>query len=96
MWEKLSTDSQIDQLACCGLGRDPFFSWAVDMFKSADDYVKGCYALTTWDTYGLWSYKDWARDTCDVLVEFPLQRVYRFKSSWLSDMSNRLFVVVST
>jgi hypothetical protein len=44
---------------CCGLGRDPFFSRAVDLFKSVDDYVKGCYAL----------------DACGVLVGFPLKGV---------------------
>jgi hypothetical protein len=27
------------------LGQEPFFSGAVDLFKSVDDYVKGCYAL---------------------------------------------------
>jgi hypothetical protein len=28
------------------LGREPFFSRVVDMFKYVDDYMKGCYAWT--------------------------------------------------
>jgi hypothetical protein len=54
------------------VGREPFFLEAVDMFKSVSDYVKGCYALTAWDTYGLRPYADWAWDACGVLVGFPL------------------------
>jgi hypothetical protein len=46
MEEKLGTDLQTDQLSCCGLGREPFFSRVVDMFKSVDDYMKDCYVLT--------------------------------------------------
>jgi hypothetical protein len=44
--EKLGTDPQTDQPVCCGLGQEPFFSGAVDLFKSVDHYVKDCYALT--------------------------------------------------
>jgi hypothetical protein len=44
--EKLGTDPQIDHPVCCGLDWEAFFSGAVDLFKSVDDYVKGCYALT--------------------------------------------------
>jgi hypothetical protein len=44
--EKLCTDPWICQSTCYGLYREPFFSGAVDLFKSVDDYVKGCYALT--------------------------------------------------
>jgi hypothetical protein len=44
--EKLGTDSWTGQPMCCGLCREPFFLGAVDMFKSIDNYVKGCYALT--------------------------------------------------
>jgi hypothetical protein len=72
MGEKLGMDPWTGQLACCELGREPFFSGAVDLFKSIDDYVKGCYALTVWDTYGLGPYVDWAWDACGVLVRFPL------------------------
>jgi hypothetical protein len=88
--EKLGTDSRTGQLACCGLCQEPFFSGAMDLFKSIDDYVKGCYALTAWDTFGLTPYADWAWDACGVLVGFPLQGAHQFKSPWLSDMSNRL------
>jgi hypothetical protein len=85
--EKLGTDLWIDQPACCGFCQEPFFSGAVDLFKSVDDCAKGCYALTVWDTYGLGPCVDWTWDVCGVLVSFPLQRVHRFESSWLSDMS---------
>jgi hypothetical protein len=44
--EKLGTDLRIDQSACCGLCQEPFFSGAVALLNSIDDYVKGCYALT--------------------------------------------------
>jgi hypothetical protein len=47
MGEKLGMDPRTGQPACCGLGLEPFFSGAVDLFKFADDYAKGCYALTT-------------------------------------------------
>jgi hypothetical protein len=40
MGVKLGTDSRTDQPSCCGLGREPFFLRAVDLFKSVDDYVK--------------------------------------------------------
>jgi hypothetical protein len=40
-------DPQTSQPACCGLGREPFFSGAVDLLKSVNDYVKDCYALIT-------------------------------------------------
>jgi hypothetical protein len=41
-------------------------------------------------------YADWAWDAYGVLIRFPLQGVHRFESPRLSDMSNRLFVAVST
>jgi hypothetical protein len=41
MGEKLGTDPWIGQPSCCGLGREPFFLGAVDLFKSIDNYVKG-------------------------------------------------------
>jgi hypothetical protein len=44
--EKLCTDSQIRQSSSCGLCRELFFSGVVDLYKSVDDFVKGCYALT--------------------------------------------------
>jgi hypothetical protein len=45
--EKLGKNPQIGQPVCYGLGQEPFFSGAVDLFKSIDDYMKGYYALTT-------------------------------------------------
>jgi hypothetical protein len=47
MGEKLGMDPRTGQPTCCGLGQEPFFSRVVDLFKSVDDYVKDCYALTT-------------------------------------------------
>jgi hypothetical protein len=94
--EKLGTNPLIDQPTCCGLCLEPCFSGAVDILNSVDDYTKGCYALTIWDTYDLRPYVDWAWDTCGVLVGFPLHGVHQFESSWLSDMSNLLFVAIST
>jgi hypothetical protein len=45
--EKLCTYLWIGQPTCCELCWDPFFSGAVALLNSVDDYVKGCYALTT-------------------------------------------------
>jgi hypothetical protein len=45
--EKLGMDPWIKRSSSCGLCRDPFFSGAVDLYKSVDDFTKGCYALTT-------------------------------------------------
>jgi hypothetical protein len=71
--EKLGTDPWIGQSSCCGLCWEPFFfSGAVTLLNSVDDYTKGCYALTTWDMYGLGPYAEWAWDACGVLVKFPL------------------------
>jgi hypothetical protein len=44
--EKRGTDPWTGQLACCGLCRKSFFLGAVDLYKSIDDYMKGCYVLT--------------------------------------------------
>jgi hypothetical protein len=38
--EKLGTDPWIGQPACCGLGREPFFSGAVTLSNSIDDTQK--------------------------------------------------------
>jgi hypothetical protein len=45
--EKLGMNPRIDQPSCCGLGQEPFFSGAVALLNSVDDYAKGCYELTT-------------------------------------------------
>jgi hypothetical protein len=47
MGEKVGMDPRIGQPSCCRLFREHLFSGAVDLFKSVDDYTKGCYALTT-------------------------------------------------
>jgi hypothetical protein len=41
--EKQGTNPQISQLMCCGLYQEPFFSGAVALLNSVDDYVKGCH-----------------------------------------------------
>jgi hypothetical protein len=41
--EKLGTDQRIDQPACYGLCREPFFSGAVALSIVVDDFVKGCH-----------------------------------------------------
>jgi hypothetical protein len=41
--EKLGTDQRIGQPACCGLCQELFFSGAVSLLNSVDDYVKGCH-----------------------------------------------------
>jgi ribonuclease I len=46
MGDKLGTDPWTSQSACYGLSQEPFFSETVGLFKSIDNYVKGCYALT--------------------------------------------------
>jgi hypothetical protein len=33
-------------------------------------FTKGCYMLTTWDTYDRWPYADWAWEACGMLVGF--------------------------
>jgi hypothetical protein len=44
--EKLGTNPWIGRPLSCGLCREPFFSGAVNMYKSVDDSVKDCYMLT--------------------------------------------------
>jgi hypothetical protein len=44
--EKLGTNPRITQLGW-GLCREPFFSGAVALLNSVNDYVKGCYMWTT-------------------------------------------------
>jgi hypothetical protein len=44
--EKLGTDPQIGQPACCGLCREPFFSGVVTLLNFVDDYMKGRYMWT--------------------------------------------------
>jgi hypothetical protein len=72
MIEKLGTNLWTSQPASCGLGREPFFLGAVELFKSINDYVKGWYALTMWDMYGMGPYTDRAWDVCGMLAWFTL------------------------
>jgi hypothetical protein len=44
--EKLGMNLRIGQSVCYGLCQEPFFSGAVALLNSVDDYTKGCYALT--------------------------------------------------
>jgi hypothetical protein len=56
--------------------------------------VKGCHVWGLPVGRVRRAYMDWrGKRTCRVDQVFPLQGVHRFESPWLSDMSNRLFVV---
>jgi hypothetical protein len=44
--KKLGTGPRIRRSSSCGLCRGLFFSRAVDLFKSVNDFTNGCYALT--------------------------------------------------
>jgi hypothetical protein len=68
--EKLGMDPRIGQLACCELCREPFFSGAVALLNSVDDYIKCCYMRTMWDTYGPGPYANWTLEAWDMLVRF--------------------------
>jgi hypothetical protein len=45
--EKLGMEPWIGQSTCYGLCREPFFSGAVTLLNSVDDFMKGCYMWTT-------------------------------------------------
>jgi hypothetical protein len=86
--EKLSTDPRIGQPACCGLCQE---LWDLSTSHkrlprtrtARRKRMSGVRGLV-WEAYmSCWS-------------GFPLQGVHQFKSPQLSDISNRLFVVVST
>jgi hypothetical protein len=68
--EKMGKDPWFRQPSSCGLCRESFFSGVVDLYKYGGDFVKGCYALITWDMYGLGPYADWAWKVCGMLVGF--------------------------
>jgi hypothetical protein len=72
--EKLGIDLWIGRPACWGLCREPFFSGAVGSVQIYRWLAKGCYALSTWDTYGLGPYAEWAWDACGMLVGFSPSR----------------------
>jgi hypothetical protein len=45
--EKLGIDPRIGQPLRCGSGCEPFFSGAVALPNTIDNYVKGCHVWTT-------------------------------------------------
>jgi hypothetical protein len=74
--EKLGMDLRIGQPVCYGLCREPFFSEAVALLNSVDDYVKGCHVwgLPTRSIHR--AYVDWrGKRTYRVDRVFPY-RVY--------------------
>jgi hypothetical protein len=94
--EKLGMDPRIDQPACCGLCREPFFRerWPCSTLLMTSRRVAIC------GPHGIRMVLDHTRTECEKRVvcwsSFPLWGVHRFESPRLSDMSNRLFVVVIT
>jgi hypothetical protein len=44
--EKVDMDPRIRWSSSSGLYREPFFSGAVGLYKSVDDFTKDCYVLT--------------------------------------------------
>jgi hypothetical protein len=91
--EKLGMDPRISQLACCGLCREPFFSAAVALSITVDDFMKGCHIWGSPAGSVHRAYVDWrGKHMCRVDLGFPLQGVHQYELSRLSDMSNRLFV----
>jgi hypothetical protein len=67
MGEKLGGEPHIGHPACCGLRRESFFSGAMDLLNSVDDYAKGCHVQLVMIVHVVW-------------IRFLLQDVYRFKS----------------
>jgi hypothetical protein len=94
MEEKLGMDPRIGQPVCCELCQEPFFSGAVDLFKSVDDCIK----VTIRGLCEIHMVLDHMRTERGKRVVcwlgFPLQSVHRFESPRLLEMSNRLFVAV--
>jgi hypothetical protein len=99
--EKLGTDPWIGQLACCRLYRGPFFSGAVDLFKSVDDCAKGCHVRGLPAGSVCRAYVDWrGKCTCRVGQGFPYRvyndsnrrdtRIWVTACSWLPSSSNLL------
>jgi hypothetical protein len=99
--EKLGTDPWISQLAYCGLCREPFFSGAMDLFKSVDDCTKGCHVrgLSVGSVHQ--AYVDWrGKHTCRVGRVFPCRvyialnhrdsHIWVTACSWLPSSSNLL------
>jgi hypothetical protein len=69
---KLSTDPWIDQPACCGLGREPFFLGAMYPFNSVNNFMKGCHVWGLPTRSVRVTYVDWyAKHTCHLYQVFP-------------------------
>jgi hypothetical protein len=94
--EKLGMYPLIGQLVYCGLCQEPFFSGAVESVQIYRWLVKGCYAWTTWDTYGRWPYVDWAWKVCGVLVGFSPAGCTSIRIVVTLEYEYRLFVAVIT
>jgi hypothetical protein len=74
--EKLGIDPQIDQSACCGLCREPFFSGAVGSVQICRHLTKGCHIRGLPVGSVRWAYVDWhGKRMCHVGWVFPC-RVY--------------------
>jgi hypothetical protein len=74
--EKLGTDPQIDQPACCGLCREPFFSGVVGFVQICRCLTKGCHVRGPPVGSVRRAYMDWrGKCTCCVGQIFPY-RVY--------------------
>jgi hypothetical protein len=84
--EKLGTDPQIGQPACCGLCREPFFSGAVGSVQIYRRLAKGCHIQGPSVGSVRRAYVDWrGKRTCRVGRVFPC-RVYidsNRRDSWI-------------
>jgi hypothetical protein len=70
--EKLGMDQRIGQSVCCGLGRKPFFSGAVALSNTVDDFIKGCHVRGLLAKSVRVVYVDWYRKrTCHVYQVSP-------------------------
>jgi hypothetical protein len=71
--EKLGTDPWIGQLSCCRLGQEPFFSGAVALLNSIDDFAKGCHVWGLPAGSVQVAYVDWRRKhMCHLHQVFPV------------------------
>jgi hypothetical protein len=102
--EKLGTNPRISQPACCGLCRERFFSGAVDLFKSVDDYAKGCHIRELPTGSIRQASVDWRREhtchigwvfSCRVYIDLNHRdsRIWVTACSWLPSSSDLLINV---
>jgi hypothetical protein len=94
--EKLGMDPWISQPSCCGLCWEPFFSGTVALSIVVDNFMKGYYTWTMWDTYGQWPYVDWTWKVCGVLVRFSPAGCTLIRIPVTLRYDYRLFVAVIT